>query len=122
MQAATRGRCLFPIQLRYLQPPGREACSSVWAPTEGKCKHAEGLRLLLLLLAFGGQSLPLVHHDLALVGQSLPGLAIAHEVVQRHGGHIRVDTALGVGTTFCVVLKAADAAKAAKPESYSTAA
>jgi len=35
------------------------------------------------------------------------GLAIAHEVVQRHGGHITVESELGVGTTFTVRLPAA---------------
>jgi signal transduction histidine kinase len=50
------------------------------------------------------------------------GLSISKRIVDAHGGSIAYESKLGVGTTFCVVLKAADAAKAAKPESYSTAA
>lgn len=32
------------------------------------------------------------------------GLSLSHEIVQRHGGHIEVDSALGKGTTFSVWL------------------
>ncbi|WP_386176626.1 sensor histidine kinase [Sulfitobacter sp. R86518] len=50
------------------------------------------------------------------------GLSISKRIVDAHGGSIAYKSKLGVGTTFCVVLEAADAAKAPKPESYSTAA
>ena len=32
------------------------------------------------------------------------GLAISHGIIERHGGHIDVDTVVGEGTTFAVVL------------------
>jgi len=32
------------------------------------------------------------------------GLALAHEIVQAHGGEIRVQSASGVGTTFFILL------------------
>lgn len=32
------------------------------------------------------------------------GLSIVHELIERHGGTIEVDTAIGHGTTFCVTL------------------
>jgi len=36
------------------------------------------------------------------------GLAVAHTVVQRHGGHITVDSTLNVGTTFNILLPASE--------------
>ncbi|MCD6294342.1 MAG: ATP-binding protein [Deltaproteobacteria bacterium] len=35
------------------------------------------------------------------------GLALAHEIIQAHGGEIRVQSAPGVGTTFEIVLPVA---------------
>jgi PAS domain S-box-containing protein len=36
------------------------------------------------------------------------GLAIAHSIISRHGGHIHVESDLGVGTRFDVFLRASD--------------
>jgi PAS domain S-box-containing protein len=36
------------------------------------------------------------------------GLASSHSIIRRHGGHIRVDSTVGVGTTVTVYLPAAD--------------
>ena len=44
------------------------------------------------------------------------GLAIAHSVVKRHGGHISAHSELGVGSTFRVYLAAADADETAASE------
>ncbi|HSY54289.1 MAG TPA: ATP-binding protein, partial [Opitutaceae bacterium] len=49
------------------------------------------------------------------------GLAITHNIVKRHGGFIRVQSKLGVGTTFEVFLPAL-AAEAAQAVSLETAA
>jgi len=38
------------------------------------------------------------------------GLAVAKKIVERHGGHIRVDSALGTGTTFTIDLPGASPA------------
>ena len=41
-------------------------------------------------------------------GGSGLGMATAHSIVRRHGGHITVDSELGVGTTFRVYLPASE--------------
>ncbi|MDI6615685.1 MAG: ATP-binding protein [Syntrophaceae bacterium] len=39
------------------------------------------------------------------------GLALAHEIIRGHGGEIRVESAVGVGTTFDVLLPSSDRGK-----------
>ena len=39
------------------------------------------------------------------------GLALAHEIIRGHGGEIRVESAVGVGTTFDVLLPLSDGGK-----------
>jgi len=39
------------------------------------------------------------------------GLALAHEIIRGHGGEIRVESAVGVGTTFDVLLPSSDGGK-----------
>lgn len=34
------------------------------------------------------------------------GLSISNQIIQLHGGHITVESTMGVGTTFCIVLPA----------------
>jgi signal transduction histidine kinase len=43
------------------------------------------------------------------------GLSIVHELVERHGGTITVDTELGTGTTFVVTLPRSQDARPPKP-------
>lgn len=43
------------------------------------------------------------------------GLAVAHQVVQRHGGEIRVDSVLGTGTTFIIALPAGASGETSAP-------
>ncbi|HYK03241.1 MAG TPA: PAS domain S-box protein [Thermoanaerobaculia bacterium] len=51
------------------------------------------------------------------------GLPVTHQVVQRHGGDIFVESTLGIGTTFHIFLPLADegAARAAEPSAELTA-
>jgi signal transduction histidine kinase len=39
------------------------------------------------------------------------GLATVHRIVEGNGGHVRVESAVGSGTRFCVLLPAAERAR-----------
>jgi signal transduction histidine kinase len=55
------------------------------------------------------QALKRLHPDMAK-GEGM-GLAIVRRIVERHGGTIRFESAVGVGTTFFVTLPSADVAQ-----------
>ncbi len=44
------------------------------------------------------------------------GLAIVHRIIESHGGEIRVTSAPGIGTTFTILLPAADEISSGRPE------
>jgi signal transduction histidine kinase len=48
------------------------------------------------------------------------GLSIVHGIIERHGGRIRVDSQIGVGTTFRIALPIAPAADASRDASPAT--
>ena len=51
------------------------------------------------------ERLPVVNPDFTTKEQGLGlGLALAHEMIQAHGGEIRVRSIWGVGTTFDILL------------------
>ncbi len=82
-------------------------------PDEPGPRH--GARRIEIVVADSGVGIPREHHDRLFdpyfttkeAGSGL-GLAVCHSVVQRHGGHISVDSECGVGATFRVTLPASD--------------
>ncbi|MBT8763417.1 response regulator [Desulfohalobiaceae bacterium Ax17] len=43
------------------------------------------------------------------------GLAISHSIIQKHGGHIEVESEQGIGTTFTIFLPASDVKLSSQP-------
>ena len=83
------------------------------APDEPGPRH--GTRRIEIVVADWGVGIPREHRGRLFdpyfttkeAGSGL-GLAVCHTVVQRHGGHIRVESEVGVGATFRVTLPASD--------------
>jgi signal transduction histidine kinase len=89
------------------------------------CKYSSDQRVEALLLVRAGQcELRVTDHGLGIAAEDLPhlftafyrggnrrytsgtgiGLALAARIIQRHGGHIAVTSAVGAGSTFTIFL------------------
>ena len=81
----------------------------------GEPTPLHGVRHLEIAIADAGVGIPREHHDRIFdpyfttkeAGSGL-GLAVCHSIVRQHGGHVRVESQAGVGTTVRVYLPAAD--------------
>jgi len=93
LQVAARGVLLAADELPPL-PPGRYLRMTIQ-------DHGAGIPLDWLPRIFDP------YFSTKQSGSGL-GLAIAHSIISRHGGHIRVESDLGVGTKFEVFLPASD--------------